>query len=61
MIDIKQIRENPEKFKAACEAKGFEVDIDNLLQIHTELSAKKQLLQEIATDKNHLGKTIPKL
>ena len=29
MIDIKEIRENPEKFKAACEAKGFNVDIDN--------------------------------
>ena len=61
MIDIKQIREEPEKFKAACEAKGFEVDIDNLLQINTELSVKKQLLQEIATEKNRLGKTIPKL
>ncbi len=61
MIDIKQIRENPEKFKAASEAKGFKVDIDNLLQIHTELSVKKQLLQEIATDKNRLGKSIPKL
>jgi seryl-tRNA synthetase len=61
MLDIKHIREKPEKFKAACEAKGFEVDIDNLLQIHTELSVKKQLLQEITTDKNRLGKSIPKL
>jgi seryl-tRNA synthetase len=61
MIDIKQIRENPERFKAACEAKGFEVDIDNLLQIHTELTDKKQILQNITTDKNRIGKSIPKL
>jgi seryl-tRNA synthetase len=61
MIDIKQIRENPEKFKAACEAKGFEVDIDNLLQIHRELTDKKQILQDIVTDKNRIGKSIPKL
>jgi len=61
MIDIKQIRENPERFKAACEAKGFEVDIDNLLQIHTELTDKKQTLQNITTDKNRIGKSIPKL
>ncbi len=61
MIDIKEIRENPEKFKAACEVKGFEVDIDNLLQIHMELTDKKQILQDIATDKNRIGKSIPKL
>ena len=61
MIDIKQIRENPERFKAACEAKGFEVDIDNLLQIHMELTDKKQILQNITTDKNRIGKSIPKL
>jgi seryl-tRNA synthetase len=61
MIDIKQIRENPEKFKAACEAKGFKVDIDNLLQIHAELTDKKQILQNITTDKNRIGKSIPKL
>jgi seryl-tRNA synthetase len=61
MIDIKQIRKDPKKFKAACEAKGFRVDIDNLLQIHTELTDKKQILQNIATDKNRIGKSIPKL
>jgi len=61
MIDIKLIREKPAKFKAACEEKGFEVDIDNLLQIHTELTDKKQILQKIATDKNRIGKSIPKL
>ena len=61
MIDIKEIIENPDKFKAACEEKGFAVDIDNLLQIHMELASKKQILQTIATDKNRIGKSIPKL
>ena len=30
MIDIKHIRENPEKFKDACKTKGFPADIDRL-------------------------------
>jgi seryl-tRNA synthetase len=60
-VDIKLIREDPKKFKAACEAKGFRVDIDHLLQIDAELADKKQILQNIATDKNRIGKSIPKI
>jgi seryl-tRNA synthetase len=61
MIDIKQIRENPQKFKAACETKGFAVDIDHLLQIDSELRDRKSTLQNISTDKNRIGKSIPTL
>ncbi len=61
MIDIKQIRENAEKFKAACETKQFDVDIHRLLEIESELRQRKSLLQDIATQKNTLGKSIPKL
>jgi seryl-tRNA synthetase len=61
MIDIKLIREYPEKFKAACKAKKFEVDIDKLLKVDEELKTIKQQLQDISTDKNRIGKSIPKL
>ena len=61
MIDIKQIRENPEKFKAACEVKGFDVDIHRLLEIESELRIRKQALQDISTNKNKFGKSIPEL
>jgi len=61
MIDIKQIRDNPEKFKAACQAKKFEADIDRLLKVDDELKIIKQQLQDISTDKNRIGKSIPKL
>ncbi len=61
MIDIKEIRENPEKFKAACEAKGFTVDIDRLLEVDEALRKLKKLLQDNATYKNQIGKLIPKL
>jgi len=61
MIDIKQIRDNPEKFKAACETKRFQVNIDRLLEVDSALLQAKQKLQDISTEKNRLGKSIPKL
>jgi seryl-tRNA synthetase len=60
MIDIKEIRENPERFKKAAKNKNIEVDIDRLLAVDTELLAAKQHLQDIATEKNRIGKLIPK-
>jgi seryl-tRNA synthetase len=61
MIDIKHIRENPQKFKDACQTKGFAVDIDRLLEVHERLTASKTALQKILTEKNRIGKSIPKL
>ncbi|MHC4184924.1 MAG: serine--tRNA ligase [Planctomycetota bacterium] len=61
MIDIKQIRENPQVFKDGAKAKGFDVDIDRLLQVDDALKSAKQQLQDISTEKNRLGKSIPRL
>ncbi len=61
MIDIKQIRENPQKFKDTCEAKGFAVDIERLLVVDSTLITQKKTLQDIATEKNSLGKLIAQL
>ncbi len=61
MIDIKKIRENPQAFKDGAKAKGFDVDIDKLLDIEATLKSQNQQLQEITTEKNNIGKLIPKL
>ncbi len=61
MIDIKQIREEPEKFKKAAKDKRFDVDIDHLLTVDADIQENKKQLQHIATDKNKLGKSIPRL
>ncbi len=44
MLDIKFIRENPEKVKEGCQKKQVKVDIDRLLELDKK---KRQLLQEI--------------
>jgi len=61
MIDIKLIRENPQKFKTAAKAKGFVVKIDRLLYLDKVLRDTKKKLQDIVTVKNQIGKKIPKL
>ncbi len=61
MIDIKEIRDNPEKFKKAARDKHFDVDIDHLLSVDADIQENKKKLQYIATEKNKLGKSIPKL
>lgn len=61
MIDIKLIRENPQKFIDGAKVKKIKVDIDRLLEVDSELLQNKQKLQDIATDKNRIGKDIPKL
>ena len=60
MIDIKQIRENPQKFQEACKDKGFDVNISKLLEVDSILMTAKKGLQDITTEKNRLGKLIPK-
>ncbi|MDH4201609.1 MAG: serine--tRNA ligase [Phycisphaerae bacterium] len=61
MIDIKLIRENPQRFIDGAKVKKIHVDINRLLEVDAELLKKKQELQDIATEKNRIGKDIPKL
>ncbi|MBW8016117.1 MAG: serine--tRNA ligase [Planctomycetes bacterium] len=61
MIDIKLIRENPKKYHDGAIAKNLGVDIDKLLAVDKKLLAGKKQLQQIATEKNAIGKSIPKL
>ncbi|MEN6308519.1 MAG: serine--tRNA ligase [Anaerohalosphaeraceae bacterium] len=61
MIDIKLVRENPQLFKDGAKAKRFDVNIDTLLGLDGKILAAKQMLQDIVTEKNRIGKEIPKL
>jgi len=61
MIDIKQIRDDPETFAQAAKVKNFNVDIPALLEIDGKLLAARQQLQELRTAQNAAGKEIAKL
>lgn len=56
MLDIKYIRESPEKVKEACEKRGVVLDVEKIVELD---SKKRELLQEIEGIKarqNKLGK-----
>jgi seryl-tRNA synthetase len=61
MIDIKLIREDPQLYKTACALKHVPADIDRLLETDNLLLDAKRCLQDLATEKNTIGKSIPKL
>ncbi len=61
MIDIKQLRDNPDYFKKGCLDKGYDIDIDRILNLDQQLLQLKQDLQAIATEKNQAGKTISRI
>ena len=61
MIDIRQLRENPNAFIKAAVDKHIEADVKRLLEIDARLKDANGKLQEIATEKNRIGKSIPKL
>lgn len=61
MVDIKVIRENPDRFKKAAKDKHFNVDIDRLLTVDSGIHENKKQLQDITTEINKIGKSVPKL
>ena len=60
MLDIKFIRENPEKVKKACRAKKEEVDIDRLLKLDKEYLKLLQKLEELRHKRREVSKKPPK-
>ena len=58
MLDIKFIRENPEKVKKVCEAKRVKIDIDRLLVLDKTRREIIQATEGIASEKNKASKTI---
>jgi len=61
MIDIKLIRDDPEKFIKAAEQKRITVDIPALLEVDEKLLAARRQLQEVRTAQNAAGKRIAQL
>ncbi len=61
MIDIRELRERPDVYIKAARDKRIEADIPKLLELDQQLKDVKARLQEIATEKNRIGKSVPKL
>ena len=60
MIDLKDLRENPESYKKACIDKRIKFDVDAFLELdskYRELSLKEE---QLSTERNALNKQLSK-
>ncbi|NOG55213.1 MAG: hypothetical protein HND57_12965 [Planctomycetes bacterium] len=58
MIDLKRLRDDPDRFKRGAANKGSAVDIDALLDLDRQLRTCQTELQDLVAEKNRIGKEI---
>ncbi len=61
MIDLKQLRENQEKYQKGFEIKQVKVDIPKILELDEQYHAKLMEVEEFRAKKNTVSKQIPTL
>jgi seryl-tRNA synthetase len=61
MIDIKDLRENPERYRKAAQLKRMSVDIDAVLRLDGQRLAQQQEFERLRADQNEASKQIGKL
>jgi seryl-tRNA synthetase len=61
MIDIKELRDHPDAYIQAARDKRIDADVQRLLAVDEQLKAAKARLQDISTEKNRIGKSVPRL
>ncbi|MFH1036571.1 MAG: serine--tRNA ligase [Patescibacteria group bacterium] len=61
MLDIKFIRENPDKVKEGAKNKGVAVDIDRLLEVDKKRREISQALDDMRAQKNKSSKEFPRI
>src|SRR5438034_1064077 len=61
MIDLKDLRENPEKYRRGAQLKGVSVDIDAILRLETERVAAQREFEQFRSQQNEATKDIGKL
>ena len=52
MIDLKDFRENPDKFRHAAEVKRVNVDVDHVLQLDGERLRSQQAFERLRAEQN---------
>ncbi len=60
MLDIKFIRQNAQQVQAGNDAKGFKVDVSQVLALDDEIRPMQQELEQLQAERNKLSQEIPK-
>jgi seryl-tRNA synthetase len=57
MLDIKFIRQNPDKVKEGCQKKGVEVDLDQLLVLDKKRRELLQQIEQLRAEQNRISQS----
>ena len=58
MIDLKDLRANPVRYRQGAADKRIDVDIDELLRVDEQLRQLQSQNEKLASEKNQIGKQI---
>jgi seryl-tRNA synthetase len=61
MIDLKDVRENPDRYREAARLKRIDVNIDKLLELEAQRRTLDAKRQQLTAEKNAIGKQIGQL
>src|SRR5882672_4042695 len=61
MIDLKDLRENPEKYRRGAELKGVAVEIARILDLESHRLAAQQEFEKLRSEQNEASKQIGRL
>ena len=61
MIDPKDLRENPEKYRRGAELKGVRVDVDAILRLEEQRIASQKEFEKYRSEQNEASKEIGRL
>lgn len=60
MLDIRFVRENPERVKEFSKQKGYDIDVDHVLRLDEERRELQQKADELRTERNSIADTMKK-
>jgi seryl-tRNA synthetase len=61
MIDVKDLRENPDKYRKGSELKGVHVEIARILDLESQRVAAQQEFERLRSEQNEASKQIGRL
>lgn len=56
MLDLKYIRENPEKIKEGCKKRGFDCDVSKVLELDEKIREFLSKIEDLKAQQNKLGR-----
>lgn len=60
MLDIRYVRENPERVKEFSQQKGYKVDVDHILKLDEQRREVQQKADELRTERNSIADAMKK-